>query len=171
MTGQSNLPNPDYSAESFGQPQYSEPMYQEPKKSRTGRNVLLLSCGGLVGVTALCVCCCFALIAFSATTAPGAVLFWGVGGQTETWSFSRNFVCDGSQAAELTDFYEAEGYFFTDFSANQDTTTGDDVIGEGMIEVNGVPRNFRARFTTSGDGGLFGTCVETINVTSGPSLP
>ncbi|NJL92959.1 MAG: hypothetical protein HC915_04175 [Anaerolineae bacterium] len=170
-----NLPNlQDFSAESFGTPQQNYGNYgmqQPPKKRNTTRNVLLIGCG-VVSLSLLgCICCCLALVAVTGATPLGAVGFWGVGGQADAWSISENFVCDGSQAARLTDFYDAQGYSFTSFSFEQDTTmSSDQVRGEGFITVDGDSEPFEAMFTTSGDGGLLGTCIERIDVVDGPRL-
>jgi hypothetical protein len=152
--------NMDYPVDSF----------QQPKKSNTGRN-LMLACGGLGAIVLLCCCCCLVILVFALRQPVGVVTAWGGFMQQESlYDLSEMTVCEGSQAAQLTNEMIAQKALLSNFSATQNA--GSDVItATANITVNGQTSDWAATFTVT-DGGSFpfSNCINQIKVTSGSTI-
>ncbi|MBZ0308106.1 MAG: hypothetical protein K8I82_18715 [Anaerolineae bacterium] len=158
------LPDIDYSADSFGTPQYG----QAPKRRGgclTSTPILILGgCGVLVML--VCLCCVGAVVVVARQPA-GAVAMWGAGAQVD-WTFSERFVCDGSQAERITqDYKERNIQFSSQFNAVQDTNNSNRVEVTSDYTEDGQTQDWEAVFITKSGGGFLGNCIDQINVTTG----
>ena len=166
---QSNFPPPqDFNADSFGQPAYGQPYYQEPPKRRGGR-IAMFSCTGVLALIALCCCCCIGATVFFIRQPTAPVSYWGIYGTTliKSWDSAEIAVCKGSQAETLTRQFKADNIYFTEFNAIDDAST-DGVEASGTIE--GYIGTWEATFIlVDSTEGLFGKCIDRINVTNDPT--
>lgn len=151
----------------FSSPTFSSSM-PEPKKSSSNRTVLL-ACGGCLVLFVLACCCCLVIGIFALRQPVGLATFWGgVVSLEDNESIMDMIVCEDSQAKVYTDQLRLQGATFNNFSVSQEA--GDDVTATGDLEINGQVTAWEATFFT-GDGGLFGRCIDRIEVTSGGVTP
>ena len=151
----------DYSPESFGQPL---PVYDE-QQSGKGRTFACLGCGGMSAVLLLCCCCCVGIFALVIRQPMFVVQFWGTGGTTESWDLSEMFVCEDSQAAELTQEYANNGARFVTFNVTYDENLGSSTVeGVGILNEQGQTINWEATFYTETDNSIPGHCIERIEI-------
>jgi hypothetical protein len=157
-----NFPDPQtYDADSFGSPL---PPVQE---KRGGRNrALWLTCGGCAVLVALaCVCCAIGSY-IGLRQDVGQAILWAGAFQQSNYDVAELLVCDNSQAAEITDQLADADAILIDYTFTQGT--GENTRVDGTMEIEGVAEFWSATFIIADGGtfggGLFGRCIDEINV-------
>ena len=148
-------------AESFGvgeAPQQPQPV--TPKKRNTNR-IILFGCLGCMMLCLLC-CCIWVGASFLILQNPsGIVQSWGAVGTFGLWDFGESYVCENSQAVEVTDTLNSQNARFSEF--NVLSSEGNVVQAEGVLEIGGTESPWRATFTLLDEGPL-GKCISEIDV-------
>jgi hypothetical protein len=143
---------------------FDSPNFNQPQKAKTGRNMTLMTCGGITAFVLLCCCCCIggSYVALRQPVAP--VTLWGLFMSTEDGSQTALdlVVCEGSQAADVTTELGNQG-LLTNFSAVDDV--GSDGV-EVTATLQGSPWT-ATFFVTEGGSFPFSNCIDRIEVTSG----
>lgn len=157
-----NFPDPQsYDAESFSTTLPSV----EPKRGG-GNRVWLIACGGCTALALLACICCVAVMYFVGRQDIGQASFWAVGFQQQNYDFADLLVCENSQAEELTSELADANAVLLDYSYTQSSDS--DVRIDGTMEIEGQQEFWSATFIIADGGnfggGLFGRCIEEIQV-------
>jgi hypothetical protein len=149
----------NYDPASFGQPQI-----QPKKRSGCVSSPLLIALGGCAAVSLLVCLCCIGGSFLVIREPIGAVVLWGAGAQSG-WGISEYFVCEGSQAATVTEDFKTRNVVFSStFNTVQDASDSNQVEVSSAYTEDGETVNWEATFTVKEAGGFFSNCIDRITV-------
>ena len=172
----SNLPEIDYTPESFGTAGGRTTGNVKPTNSGGNRMMglprwLWITCGGCA-VLMICICmCCAALVAFSINQPGIEVGTWGIYIQGGYYQFAEVTVCEGSQAEVYTQTLQDADATFENFLFEK--RSGEEFTrGTATLIADGVSGDWEAEFYSQ-DGGQFplNKCINRIDIVESPDLP